>query len=69
MTFFFSFCKIYVPAVARLSSQLPIDEEWKKAAAKELHGKDVEKTLMWKTAEVECFIYVYVCLVCVCVCV
>ncbi|XP_053390431.1 methylmalonyl-CoA mutase, mitochondrial-like [Mercenaria mercenaria] len=29
----------------------PIDEKWKTAAAKELKGKDVEKTLMWKTPE------------------
>ncbi|XP_053373041.1 methylmalonyl-CoA mutase, mitochondrial-like isoform X3 [Mercenaria mercenaria] len=29
----------------------PIDEKWKTAAAKELKGKDVEETLMWKTPE------------------
>lgn len=40
-----------VCASARCASQLPIDEEWKKGAAKELKGKDVEETLMWKTSE------------------
>jgi len=30
----------------------PIDEKWKKAAAKELKGKDVEETLTWRTPEV-----------------
>jgi hypothetical protein len=31
---------------------MPIDEDWKKGASKELKGKDVEKTLIWKTSEV-----------------
>ncbi|KAK7109097.1 methylmalonyl-CoA mutase, mitochondrial-like [Littorina saxatilis] len=35
----------------RLLHQVPIDEEWKKGASKELKGKDVEKELTWKTAE------------------
>ncbi|KAL8585879.1 hypothetical protein ACOMHN_019294 [Nucella lapillus] len=35
----------------RLVHRLPIDEDWKKGAAKELKGKNVEETLMWKTAE------------------
>ncbi|KAK0052012.1 methylmalonyl-CoA mutase mitochondrial [Biomphalaria pfeifferi] len=43
--------KTHVPAIARLASKVPIDEDWKKGAAKELKGHDVEKTLIWKTAE------------------
>ncbi|CAG5120272.1 unnamed protein product [Candidula unifasciata] len=35
----------------RFRSQVPLDEEWKKEAAKELRGKDVEETLIWRTAE------------------
>ncbi|KAK7508668.1 hypothetical protein BaRGS_00000234, partial [Batillaria attramentaria] len=31
--------------------RVPIDEEWKKGAAKELKGKDVDETLMWTTAD------------------
>ena len=48
--FYFQTC---CPAVCRFaSSEKPLDEEWKKGAAKELKGKDVEETLTWKTAEV-----------------
>ncbi|KAL4222157.1 hypothetical protein ACF0H5_018197 [Mactra antiquata] len=35
----------------RLLHREPIDEQWKKAAGKELKGKDVEETLTWKTPE------------------
>ncbi|GFS25262.1 methylmalonyl-CoA mutase, mitochondrial [Elysia marginata] len=44
-------CHNVFAASARCASQLPIDEEWKKGAAKELKGKDVEETLIWKTSE------------------
>lgn len=30
---------------------MPLDEQWKAAAAKEVKGKDVEETLTWKTPE------------------
>merc|ERR1719394_1689869 len=44
--------KVNYPAALRcMSTEKPIDEEWKQGASKELKGKDVEETLMWKTAE------------------
>ncbi|XP_059145475.1 methylmalonyl-CoA mutase, mitochondrial-like [Physella acuta] len=39
------------PCSASFASKVPLDEDWKKEAAKELKGKDVEKTLIWKTSE------------------
>lgn len=35
----------------RALHRVPLDETWKGAAQKELKGKDVEKTLTWKTPE------------------
>ena len=43
----------------RLLHRVPIDEEWKKGAAKELKGKDVDETLIWKTAEVSIFFLLF----------
>lgn len=43
--------KTQAPSAARFVCKVPIDEEWKKGAAKELKDKDVEKTLTWETAE------------------
>ena len=36
----------------RALHRVPLDETWKAAAQKELKGKDVDKTLTWKTPEV-----------------
>ncbi|XP_025094549.1 methylmalonyl-CoA mutase, mitochondrial-like [Pomacea canaliculata] len=51
----FSYRLVQVRALApcgcRLLHRLPIDKDWKKGAAKELKGKDVESTLTWRTAE------------------
>ena len=39
-------------AICRALHRVPLDETWKTNAQKELKGKDVEKTLTWKTPEV-----------------